>query len=151
MIDAKAMLDMSVTGALDTKYTPVPVGDYLGLITEVGAQGGPQKEDPTKAWLRYDYKIEVQDEGVKALLGRDKVTMTFGIMVDTTPEGGLDMGKGKNVQLGRFREALGQNSPSDPWNPRMPVGHPIRISVKHEPGFKNPQELVGVISGVTKA
>ena len=41
------------------------------------------------------------------------------------------MGKGKNVALGRLREALGQNTPGKPWSFGMLVGQVAKVAVKH--------------------
>lgn len=53
------------------------------------------------------------------------------LWLDTTESGGLDFGKGKNVGLGRLREALGQNAPGKPWAPGMLVGGVAKVKVSH--------------------
>ena len=73
----------------------------------------------------------VEDANVKALLGRDTVTVKQGIMLDTTPQGGLDTSKGKNIGLGRLREAVNKNADGVPFSFDMLPGLSARISVSH--------------------
>lgn len=61
-----------------------------------------------------------QDDSVKQQLGRNKVTARLSLNLDLDENGGLDVGKGKNVSLGQLRDALGQNQPG--WNPGMLLG-----------------------------
>jgi hypothetical protein len=53
------------------------------------------------------------------------------LMLDMTESGALAVGTNKNVNLGRLREALGQNVSGRPWSPNMLQGQVARISVKH--------------------
>jgi hypothetical protein len=109
--DASSFLDASVTGQNDTKITPCPIGDYTGIIDKVNARQWTAR-DGTSSGVTLDVTWLIEDEGVKKELGRDTVTVRQGIMLDINAEGtGLDMGKGKNVGLGRLREALNMNKP----------------------------------------
>ena len=53
------------------------------------------------------------------------------IWLDLTESGSLDFGKGRNVGLGRLRDALGQNETGKPWQPGMMVGGVAKIKVTH--------------------
>jgi hypothetical protein len=55
----------------------------------------------------------------------------YGIMLDLNESGGIDTGKGRNVPLGRFREALDLNKPGQPFAFRMIAGRPVKVSIKH--------------------
>jgi hypothetical protein len=51
-------------------------------------------------------------------------------MLDLNESGtGMDTGKGKNVTLGRLREALGLNQPGTPFSFRQLIGRAAKISV----------------------
>lgn len=130
--DVNSFLDLQVTGSNDTKLVPVPVGEYLGLTGEVEVKSWQGKDDPTKTGLKLLVPIKIDDPAVKEATGRDTSTVVFEAMLDILPGGGLDMGKGKNVQLGRIREATGLNDPSAPFSFRMLAGRPIKASVIHE-------------------
>ena len=64
-------------------------------------------------------------------MGRDKVVVSKQIILDVTPNGAIDTGKNKNIELGRLRAAAGQND-GQPWS----VGHlrgagPMMVKVVH--------------------
>ena len=122
--------------ANSTELLPVPDGDYTAVsdpITE-------------KSFIQFDIKNgdragqkglmlklmwNINDEGgqLKELLGRaPKVVQT--IMLDVKPDGTLEFGKGRNVELGRTREALGQNGNGQPWAFSMLGGKVAKIDVK---------------------
>jgi hypothetical protein len=52
-------------------------------------------------------------------------------MLDLTPGGGLDLGKGKNVGLGRLREAVRLNDSSKPFSFAQLPGQAARVTVSH--------------------
>jgi hypothetical protein len=131
MFNPDQFLDMQVTESNDTVVVPVPVGEYTAVVGEVKCRQWQKKDDPTVAGLALDIVWEIDDQNVKALLGRDKVTVKQGIMLDLTESGGLDMGKGKNISLGRLREATGLNSPGQPFSFSMLAGRVAKVSVSH--------------------
>lgn len=148
MFDPNQFLDMQTTESNDTKVVPVPVGEYLAQVTEVKARPWTSKADPTKSGIALDLQWEIEDANVKSLLGRDKVTVKQGIMLDMTESGGLDMGKGKNVGLGRVREATGLNTPGQPFAASMLTGRLAKITVKHR---VDGDAIYAEVSGVAKA
>jgi hypothetical protein len=109
MFDPNTFLDMTVQESNSTVTTPVPIGEFIAVIEDVKAREWKKKDDPSVAGMALDVVWNIDDANVKQLLERDKVAIKQGIMLDLTPEGGLDMGKGKNVGLGRLREALDLN------------------------------------------
>ena len=89
----------------------------------------------------------VEDAGVKQLLGRDTVTVKQGIMLDLNASGGLDLSKGKNVGLGRLREAVGKNEEGQPFAFSMLPGLSAKIAVSHR---VNGEETYSEVKGVAK-
>ena len=128
--DAQSFLDASVTGSNDTKVVPVPVGEYMGIVDKVLPRQW-QSKDGTQSGIALDVFWLVEDANVKAVLGRDVVTCKQGIMLDLTPEGALDISKGKNIGLGRLREAVGKNNANEAFSFSMLPGAAARISVSH--------------------
>ena len=63
---------------------------------------------------------------------------------------GLDMGKGKNVALGRLREATDLNVPGQPFAMAMFPGRLAKIKVTQRPG-NEPDQVYNDVRGVTKA
>jgi hypothetical protein len=144
--DAQAFLDSSVVGSNDTKVIPVPVGEYMGIIEKIAPRQW-QSKDGTSSGVALDIFWLVEDENVKQYLGRETVTCKQGLMLDTTPAGALDMSKGKNIGLGRLREAIGANDPSSPFSFGMLPGLSAKISVSHR---INGEDTFAEVKGVAK-
>lgn len=130
--DVNSFLDLTVTGSNDTKRIPVPIGEYIGLTGDVEVSQWQGKEDPTKTGLKFKIAVKFDDARIQEVTGMPTNTVTYEGMLDTLPGGGLDMGKGKNVALGKIREATGKNDPSVPFSMRQLSGLPVRASVIHE-------------------
>lgn len=128
--DAASFLSASISDSNDTKVTPVPVGEYMGIIEKVEARQW-QSKDGTKTGITLDVTWLIEDSGVKEFLGRETVTCRQGIMLDVTPQGGLDVSRGKNVGLGRLREAVGKNNPGEMFSFEMLPGLSAKVSVQH--------------------
>lgn len=123
--DADAFMNTEVEGALETEYVPVPENEYTAVIKEVNARttekGSPLLEI---IWI-------IDDQGVRDLLGMDEPTVRQTVWLDINEQTGtLEFGKNKNVQLGRLREALGQNDGS-PWSPGRMAGQVATVNIKH--------------------
>lgn len=112
------------TEALDTTVIPVPEGDWTAVI-------GKYEIRTPKDKVVLDVTWEIDSQEVQTVTGRDKNTVRQSIFLDITPHGTLDMSKGKNVQLGRLREALGQNQAGKPWSFGMLVGQVATVGVSH--------------------
>ena len=131
MFSPDQFLDMQTDQANDTKIVPIPPGEYVAVVGEVKARPWTSKSDSSKSGIALDIQWDIDDAGVRALLGRDKVTVKQGVMLDMTESGGLDMGKGKNVGLGRLREACGLNTPGQPFSATMLTGRVAKVKVEH--------------------
>lgn len=147
MFNPDQFLDMTVTDSNDTKTIPVPAGEYIAIIEEVKCRQWQSKKDPSMSGLTLDIQWSLDDAGVKELLGREKVTVKQGIMLDMTESGGLDMGKGRNVGLGRLRDALGLNVPGQPFSFSMLSGRVGKVKVEHRIDGEN---LYAEVKGVAK-
>lgn len=132
MFDPNQFLNMTVEEANSTEFIPVPVGDFAAQVDKVELRPWAKKDDPSVAGLALDLTWDIQDASVKELMGRDKVTVKQSIMLDLTESGGLDMGKGRNVGLGRVRAATGLNAPGQPFSFLMLQGRMAKVHVAHE-------------------
>jgi len=147
--DPATFIDAVVTEANATVSTPVPVGEYLATAGEVKIESWVSKADPTKSGLRAEVPWVIENnDAVSQVTGRPKNTVRQSIMLDLTPEGGLDMGKGMNVQLGKLREAVGLNQPGQPFSFRMIQGRTGKVKVEHEP-YNG--ALYAKVTGIAKA
>ncbi len=128
--DPTTFLNTTVEEANDTKVTPCPAGEYVAVATKVDAKPWASK-DGSSSGVRLEVTWEIDDDNVKSLLGRDKVTSRQSIMLDLTETGALDLGKGKNVGLGRLREALDLNTAGSAFAFSMIEGRLAKVSVTH--------------------
>lgn len=135
MFDAQEFMNQTMTDSNSTELIPVPENmsgeGYVAVVTGVDVRQWVKKTDPSVSGLALDLVWEIQDEEVKKAVSRDKVTVKQGIMLDITETGQIDMAKGKNVNLGRLREALGLNNPGEPFSFMQLEGQIGSIFVKH--------------------
>lgn len=129
--DPNTFASMTFTGANSTESSPIPTGEYLATCTKQEITAWRSK-DGSKNGLKSTLMFEIEDPKVIEATGRPKSSIRHEIMLDLTAEGGLDMGKGMNVNLGRTRAAMGLNDPSQPFSFDMFVGRQAVVSVKHE-------------------
>lgn len=130
--DPSTFLNTTFDEALDTKVVPVPVGEYIALAEKVDVKEW-SKADGSSSGLKLEILWDVQDESVKELLGRDTIRVVQQQMLDLTDTGQLDFSKGKNVGLGRIREALGLNTAGEGFSFAMIQGRLAKVKVSHRP------------------
>lgn len=128
--DPTAFLNQTYDEALDTKLVPCPVGEYLAIADKVEIKPWAAR-DGSSSGLKLFILWDIQDDNVKQLLGRDSVKVPQDQMLDLTEDGNLDLGKGKNVGLGRIREALDMNTPGEPFAFGMIQGRMATAKVSH--------------------
>ena len=131
MFDPAQFLEQTYTEANDTKTLPVPVGEYQAVIEKVDVRQWTSKKDPTQSGIALDVQWSIDDANVKSLLGRDKVTVKQGVMLELRDDGQIDFGKGKNAALGRLREAVNLNAPGRPFAFSQLNGQFAKIKVEH--------------------
>lgn len=129
--DPSAFLNTAYNEANSTEIVPVDEGEYQALAGEVTVSQWVSSKDSSKSGLRATIPWEIDNETQRVKTGRDKIIVRQDLMLDTTPNGMLDMGKGKNVGLGRLREALGLNKPGVPFQFQMITGRAAKIKVSH--------------------
>ena len=139
--DPNEFLNSTVTDSNDTTMISPPdnmSGDgYQILADKVDVRAWQGKTDPSKSGLTLDIQWLIEDEGVKAFCGREKVVCRQGIMLDLNDSGQLDMSKGKNVGLGKLREALDLNTPGKPFSFSMIAGRMVKGWVQHRVDGEN--------------
>jgi hypothetical protein len=131
--NTEEFLQTTTEEVLDDHLDPCPAGEWLAIASAPEVADFEYKKGDRKGETGYRMiiKWDIQDEGAKSLVDRDKVTVTQSILLDLTEDGsGLDMGKGKNIGLGQIRTALGQNEAGAEWSPSMISGQPAKIQVK---------------------
>ena len=148
--DPDSFLNEEIDGAFSTSLEPIPEGEYLAVIGS--EEKSVQVRQTNKGSLILDVTWEIQDEALFTQLGRTKLTVRQSLFLDTTPNNTLDRSKGKNVQLGRLRAALGQNDPMKPWVFGMLKGAgPATIKVTQRPSPDDETIIYNDVRAVTAA
>lgn len=111
------MNSVTVDSPLSTITVPIPEGDYRAMVKEVKLEPpGVNKKtgEETSPILRVTWKLLDQD-ALAAEMEREELLIRQDIWIDRDDNGNFALGKGRNVGLGRLREALGVNN--QPGNP----------------------------------
>lgn len=125
--DPNVFLNQEVSGANETKFTPIPEGEYQGYIDDVGLDS--YQDQPV---LVLTYALLDNDGKLGKLLNSDKPTVQDRIFLDMNDDGSIAFGPNKNIRLGKVREAVSQNDPKKKWNFNMLRGAgPVLLKVSH--------------------
>lgn len=143
-------LSTTTEEAGETRYTPVPVGEYNAQVKSVTAR----RNHSEKTGLDYtflDIQWTILDAEVKEALGMEEPSCRQSFILDLTPNGALDFSKNKNIRLGRLREALAQNRTGRPWAPSHMEGGMARVKVIHRnrEDTGEPQAEVSAVTAVS--
>jgi len=127
----------TVTTALDTTYIPVPEGEYQASVSKIAVRTAPNKAGgPDYVFLDVQWKIT--DPEVAKATARDESQVRQSMFLDVNDAGQLDVSKGKNIDLGKLRDAVGQNT-GKPWSPSMLEGAMATVIVSHRMYEDQPQ------------
>ncbi len=155
MFDPNAFAEGAVDAPMSTTPPVCPEGEYVFMLDSDPAMLVPKELKGTSGRTGKDYHFWqlplmaiCQDSAVKEKMKRDTLKVRCFINLDLDDGGRPETGEGKNVALGRLREALGQNKPG--WKPKDLLGAgPFIGRVKHTQG-KNPGDVYADITNTTK-
>jgi hypothetical protein len=141
----------------DTVMQQCPEGEFRAMIDDFDSnafrsgEAGEQAKNPGKPYTIFSPGFVIEDAAVAQMLGRDKVVVGHkGMFLDFAADGSLDFGKGKNVDLNRLRDAVGQNV-AGPWSfANLKGAGPVMVKVVHEPDRKDPEKKYAKVTRVTK-
>jgi hypothetical protein len=135
--NANAILNSSIEEANSTRMEPMPIGEgYIGLVTKVDVKTGTNKKN--EPWVRLELMVEVDGDPRLEAIGMTKKSIRIDGLLDITDKGTIDTSKGKNVQLGRLREATGLNQPGRAFSPLMFQGQMLKFDVSHDVNEEDP-------------
>jgi len=149
MFDSNSFLQsQNVEGKLETQFSPIPAGEYIGLIQKMEAKE-QQKPDNTGVWTIVDMTIAIDDARAKEATGMSNPTIRDSLFLDIE-NGKLATGKNKNIALGRYLEATGQNGVvGNPFT--LLMGKMVKVQLAVEPDKKDPQKIYNRVKAVGKA
>jgi hypothetical protein len=148
--DPSTFMNQTFYGTNSTSRTPIPEGEYPMIAKKVEVDPWQSKKDPTKAGLKLNVQWAVDSAAVREVTGLSEPTCRQSIMLDLTETGGLDMGKGKNVGLGRLREAVGLNTPGQPFSFAMIEGRAAKGRVAWRVADDGTETIYDEVKAVTK-
>lgn len=108
LFEADELLNMETEGSMETSMPPIPEGEWPAYVSEVKARSGTSKAGNDYTMADVTWKITADE--VAQEVGIDEPQCRQSIFLDVG-DNGLEMGRGKNIQLGRLRDAVGQNGP----------------------------------------
>lgn len=130
--DPQAFLETNLTESNSTVQTPCPEGEYSAVcLEEPKIRTFQGTKDPSKTYVSLDIVWTIENPAVTEVTGRNPTKVRQNILLDLNDSGALDMGKGRNVQLGRLREAIGKNNPGQPFSFRQIQGASAKVKVTH--------------------
>ncbi len=148
--DPDAFATAATNEANDTKFLSVPAGEYVAVVDKVDVRKTDPSEKNPDGSVVCDITWRIDDAKLEAELGR-KPTVRQGIFLDISngPKGAqLDFGKGKNVTLGKVRDALGMNEAGKPFAlTNLNGAGPARIKVALTPS-KTSEEMFANVKSV---
>lgn len=147
-------MNENIDAQFDTAIIPIPEGEHIGQIgTDEKAveisYGISQKNN--KPWMRADIRVHLTDPNLAIQLQRQEgqeIVARYGLMIDLDEQGKLDTRPQRNVNLGKLRDAVGQNQ-AGPWNFSQLKGRPIKVKIKHK--LSDDGNTYSNVTSVTKA
>jgi hypothetical protein len=146
--DPNSFMQMEVTDANATKYISVPAGEWPARIVDV--KGRVVKNADGNESPVVDVFYGITDPKVVELTGMDEPRVRQSLFLDMNPSGGLAVGEGKNVKLGKLRDVLGQNQAGVRWNFDMLRGGIVKVKVSHSPNPKDAENPYVNVDAVSK-
>jgi hypothetical protein len=129
---------------METTYTPVPEGEYLGAIDDIKIRKAKDSVICDVTWL-------IMDDQLKSSMNMDRITVRQSVFLDVEANGALQLGPNKNVALGRLRQALGQNG-SGPWSfAQLKGAGPVKLTVGVRPDKDDPDKKYNDVKRITAA
>jgi hypothetical protein len=138
----KFMTQAAGTGS--TTFEPIPEKEYRAMFEDVVVRALPSGS------IVADVNFILNDPEVAKQLGREKLTVKSGIFLDTTPNGGFDMSKGKNLKLNKLRDAVGQNKEGWKLSDLKGAG-PLSVIVSHRRDKDNAEIVYPDVKSFGKA
>jgi hypothetical protein len=153
VFNPETFLGTTTEQAGDTTYTPPPAKEYERMqVVKVDGRQITSKKAATfgQTYTMIDVTWELIDDEARKVTGMEHPTARQSLFVDVLASGALDFSKNKNVQLGRLRDAVGQNRSGKKWAPSHLMGQFARGIIKHETNEET-GEVRGVVTRVAKA
>lgn len=145
--NAAEFLHAVQTDAVESKFTPVPAGEYVASIKRdsITVEKVPFKNGEEGARFRCQWQIEGEVAGMQnPTVRQDFLLDIAGFTASGAPR--LKTGQNQNVRLGRLIDISGQKS--NEWSYAGLVGARAKIKVTHRPDKNDPEVVYAEVSAV---
>lgn len=139
--DPDTFMQQTVDAPMETEFRLCPAGEFSAMIGDFTSEAfevidfeykkGTRAGQPG-SMTKFNLPFIINDDKAKQELNRDQVVVTKQMILDVDPiTKQLDFGVNKNIELGRVRDAVGQNNPG-PWSVSQLRGAgPLMVKVEH--------------------
>jgi hypothetical protein len=154
--DPATFMNQTIDAPLPTQVKQPPEGEYLAMIDDFDEKAFRSVTIKKPDSPRFGQDIPIfrcpfvlQPDSRLADLGREKVVVGKDYWLDIDPAtGALKVDDQSNIDLGRLRKALGQNT-SGPWSLNNLKGAgPVRVIVKHRSDENDPERKFAEVTAV---
>lgn len=139
--DPDSFMQVTVDSPMATERQICPEGSFTAMVADFDSTAfekfdftynkGPNAGQPG-SMTKFNCPFTITDAKVLADMERDSLKIFQQITLDLAPNGGLAVGKDKNVDLGKLREAVDQNT-GGPWTfANLKGAGPLLVQVRHE-------------------
>jgi hypothetical protein len=142
VFDADSFLQSTITAVTSTARPPIPVGEYNAMVKSVAIRTPKTSVILDVTWI-------IDDEAARKATGVAEPTVRQSLFLDINEQGQLDSGDGKNLQLGRLRTAVGQNTTAA-WAPSRLEGAMAKVSVTQRANENDTSIIYNDVKSVTK-
>ena len=155
IFDIDQYLSTTTTEAAEKRDNLPTDREYNAEIGEVTGRAVQGKKDATQTYLFFDFPMTIylKDEypDIATKVGIDKLSLKYGVSIDLTEGGAIDWSKGRNNGLRILREATGMNVAGQPFNPKMLIGHRVKVQLKLREYPEGSGNLLEDVRSVAKA
>lgn len=131
MFDVSKFKQGATQAAGSTFVRPIPVKEYPAIIEDYKLDTGNKDG---RNWVAADIHYLLMDPVTAKEIGREKLTVRQRIFLDVTDSGDLDMSEGRNVNLNKLRDAVGQNVAGKIWGFDHLKGQQVKVKTKLREG-----------------
>lgn len=137
-LDPSQFLEGSIVGESSTEFILIPAEEFVATAKKIFPPRFLEMDDGRKSLVMdYQFKLDDSDGKIEKLTNRKDNFVRYSLFVDCTDESTpesprVDMRKGVNVALGRFRAACGKNDPNKPFKWTDLLDIPVQVLLRHE-------------------
>lgn len=147
VFNPEAFLQQTITDSMETRFTPIPEGEYLASIDDL-----KMRLIEKTGSVILDITWAILDDNLKATLGLEKPSVRQSVFLDLDSNGRLAVGQNKNITLGRVRDAVNQNNAGQAWGVNMLKGAgPAKLKVTQRTDQNDTSKIYNDVAMVAKA